>query len=370
MSRTWRVVTLVVIVVASACGGGASPDLSVEGAGAYEVGTTRIELVDASRARALTAQLWYPAGTAAAGASAPIEMLEAEPHRAQYAGLLAAATSCPNRTAHAAIDTAPQEPPADAPAFPLIAFSHCHDCARFSEMTVAERLASHGFVVVAVDHTGNTVYDHLAGHEETIGTAFLDVRTADIRFAIDQVLAGAHPPGLAIDASAIGVFGHSFGAVTAGAVAQADPRIGAAAAIAAPMDNPLIPGVDIAQLHVPLLFVVAREDNSITELGNKLLRGNFTDAAVPAWKLEVADAGHWSFSDMNGAADVLMAGCGSATRQTDGTDFAYLDPPTGRALAAAYVTAFFRATLRGDDGARAYLDSARPAELVTSAHRN
>jgi hypothetical protein len=88
------------------------------------------------------------------------------------------------------------------------------------------------------------------------------------------------------------------------------------------------------------------------------------------WKLEVADAGHWSFSDVDGAADIFMAGCGPATRQTDGTDFTYLDPATGRALAAAYVTAFFRAELDGDAGAAAYLDQARPTGVVTSTHRN
>ncbi len=349
-------------IVCAACG--TAPDLSVESSGPHQVGTTRIDLTDVTRGRTLTTQLWYP--TDATAADVPIEMLENADHGAQYAMLLAAAPACPNRTAHAALDAAPSAGP-----FPLIAFSHCHDCARFSELTVAERLASHGFVVVAVDHTDNTIYDHLAGHEVTIGSDFLNVRTADIEFAIDEVLAGHTPvPATAIDAAHLGMFGHSFGGVTAGAVAQADPRIGAVLSIAAPVDNPLVAGVDIAQIHVPLLFIVAKEDNSITELGNKLIRGNFTDAAVPVWKLEVADAGHWSFSDMDGAADIFMAGCGPGTRQTDGTDFTYFDPEAGRALAAAYVTAFFRGELLGEAGAAAYLDEARPSGTVTVDHRN
>jgi predicted dienelactone hydrolase len=346
MSAGFRAALLVTI---AACGASASPDLSVEADGPHQVGTTRVELTDAARNRALTAQLWFP--TDAAAADVPIEMLEADPHRTQYAQLLAAAPSCPTRTVHVALDAAPAAGP-----WPLVAFSHCHDCVRFSEATVAARLASHGFVVVAVDHTGNTIYDHLAGHEETIGSEFLDVRAADIRFALDQVL--AMPIAAQIDASRVGVFGHSFGGVTAGLVAQTDPRIRAALSIAAPMDNPLVPGVDIAQLHVPLAFIVAKEDNSITELGNKLIRdNNYAAATVPVWKLEVADAGHWSFSDVDGAADIFMAGCGQGTRQTDGTAFTYLDPPTGRALAAGFVTAFFEATLDGQDGARAYLDA-------------
>ena len=58
--------------------------------------------------------------------------------------------------------------------------------------------------------------------------------------------------------------------------------IGAAFALAAPMENPLLPGVDVAMITEPLGFLVAREDNSITELGNNLIRSNFTEAAHAA----------------------------------------------------------------------------------------
>jgi dienelactone hydrolase len=373
MRFTARCVPLVALAVAApalgACGGGTAPDLSVESAGPFPVGTARITLDDAARSRTLVTQLWYPAAEsarAAAAAGFPIEQLEDEPNRTTYAGLLAAAPAgCPTRTAHAAVDADPA-----AGSFPLIAFSHCHDCTRFSELTVAERLASHGFIVVAVDHADNTLWDHLAGNEVTLGTPFLMIRAADVEDALDQVLGGAAPVPAAVaavvDPTRVGVFGHSFGGVTAGLVAQDDDRIGAALSLAAPMDNPLIPGVDLAQLHVPLFFEVAAEDNSITEVGNKLIRGNFTDAAVPAWKIEVADAGHWSVSDVDGAADVFLAGCGAGVRQTDGSDFTYLAPPTGRAIAAAYVTAFFRAELEDDAGAAAYLTSGRPAGIVTA----
>jgi predicted dienelactone hydrolase len=365
-----RGLALALVLAVVACGG-TDPDLSVEVAGTYAVGTARFTLTDTARTRDLVTQIWYPATPAAAAAATtgfPIEQLEDEPRRTTYAGLLAAApATCPTRTAHAALAAAPA-----AGTFPLILFSHCHNCARFSEMTVAERLASQGFVVVAVDHQGNTIYDHLAGHDETLGTPFLMTRAADIRFALDQVLAGSAPVpadvAATIDPTKIGMFGHSFGGVTAGLVAQDDPRITSALAIAAPMDNPLIPGVTITNLKVPLMFIVAVEDNSITELGNKFIRNNFADATVPAWKIEVADAGHWSFSDVDGAADVLMPGCGASTRQTDGTDFTYLEPATGRAIAAAYVTAFFRATLTDDAGARAYLTSARPAGVTAESH--
>jgi predicted dienelactone hydrolase len=281
-----------------------------------------------------------------------IEALEGEPVRAQYAGLLAAAPACPARSARVAIDAAV------APgSFPLVLYSHCHNCTRLSNATTAARLASHGFVVLAVDHAENTLWDHLAGNDVSLDSVFLEVRAADVRFVLDRVAAGETPVAAAVDLERVGVFGHSFGAVTAGRVAQLDDRIGAAAALCAPMENPLIQGVTLAELREPLLFLVAQEDNSITELGNLLMRNNFRDAPGPAWKLEVADAGHWSVSDLDGLVDIFAPGCGDGVRQTDGEAFVYLDPETGRAIAAAYVTAFFRATLDGDAGAREYLES-------------
>nr|MBA3540694.1 hypothetical protein [Deltaproteobacteria bacterium] len=308
----------------------------------------------------LTLQTWYPTLTPAS--DVPIEALEAEPIQAQYAGLLAAAPACPRRTARVALDA-----PIAAGAFPVVAFSHCHNCSRLSNAATAERLASHGFVVLAVDHDGNTLWEHLAGEPDAnLDTAFLEVRAGDIRFALDQL--PSLPIAGSLDLESIGMFGHSFGAVTTGRVAQLDPRIRAAAALAAPMENPLIAGVQLSALTQPLLFLVAQEDNSITELGNIFIRNNFRDAPGTAWKIEVADAGHWSVSDFAGLVDLFAPGCGDDTRQTDDLPFTYLDPEIGRAITAAYVTAFFRATLEDDPGARAYLGQQFPDGIVDVEH--
>src|SRR3569623_1927823 len=160
---------------------------------------------------------------------------------------------------------------------------------------------------------------------------------------------------------------HSCGGVTAGRVAETDSRVAAAAALCAPMENPAIPGVTLANIHVPLMFIVADEDNSIGDLGNQFIAKNYGSAAPPVAKLEVPDAGHWSFSDEDGLIDAFAPGCGSGIRQTTAQPFEYLDPPKGRDIAAAYVTAFFKATLQHDAGAQAYVDSAHLG--VTAAHR-
>jgi dienelactone hydrolase len=315
------------------------------------VGTSRLVFGDR------TAQAFYP--TMSTPSRIGLEQLEEDPERTRYADLLAAAGACPTRQVEVAIEGIPSPGP-----FPFVVASHCHSCTRLSNASTAIRLASHGFVVVAPDHGGDTLWDSLDGNEGSLDAAQLAARVADLQAVLDlqsPVLSSA-------DRTSIGVFGHSFGAVTAGRLAQLDDRIAAAAALAAPMENPLIPGVELDELDMPLLFLVAQEDNSITELGNQFIRTNYREAQLAAWKLEIADAGHWSVSDLVGLVAGFAPGCGADERQTDGAPFTYLDPATGRAITASYVTAFFRATMNNDPGARAYLDADFSDDVVSVEH--
>lgn len=344
------------VVALVACGSDDPVDLAVESPGPNSVGTARFEIRDDARARDLIAQAWYPTATIAADVA--IETLEIDPVRTRYVELLAAAPACPSRTLPVTVEAPAQS------GLPLVMISHCHACTRLSNASTAIRLASHGFAVVSVEHAGDTLWEKLDGVEADLDTEELEVRTADIRVALDQVIAGGTPVG-AVDATRVGVLGHSMGAVTAGRVVETDPRIGAAAALCAPMDNPLIPGVAIENITKPLLFVVAVEDNSITEFGNKFIRDNFAAAVVPSVKLEIPDAGHWSVSDLDGLVDLFAPGCGDAERQTDGEPFTYLDPEAGRGIAASYATAFFQAKLLEDAAAQRYLESASGSFGVT-----
>jgi predicted dienelactone hydrolase len=353
------------LCVLFACSDPTPPDQSVEQSGPHAVGTQQFMVHDAARSRDLLVQAWFPAATSAV--DTPIEQLESEPTRTRYSDLLAMAPSCPSRSLNVAVAAQPEAGP-----FPLVAISHCHACTRLSNATTAIRLASHGFIAVSVEHAGDTLWEKLDGTEAALDSSELDVRAADVRAVIDAIAAGGSPVSASVDLAHVGVLGHSMGAVTAGRVAQLDKRIGAAAALCAPMENPLTPGVKLAELTVPLMFVVAVEDNSITELGNNFIRDNYDNAKTPAFKLEIADAGHWSVSDLDGLVSYYKPGCGDAVRQTDDQAFTYLDPPTGRTIAASYATAFFKATLLDDAGARAYVEAASPTfnGKVTSAHRN
>jgi len=337
-----------------ACEAEIPPDRSVEQPGAHSVGTRRIDL-------GRTAQVWYP--TTSPMADVAIETLEIEPLRSRYATLLAGvATPCPTRRLEVALDGDPE-----AGVFPLVLASHCHSCTRLSNATSAIRLASHGYIVISVDHAGDTLWDTLDGNEGGLTTEALAGRVADLQGILDRE---SGFPFDSIDRTRVGVFGHSFGAVTAGRLAQLDDRVHAAAALAAPMENPFIPGVLASEIAEPVLFLVAQEDNSITEFGNNFIRTNFTNAPAAAWKLEVTDAGHWSVSNLTGLVPGFAAGCGMGRRQTDGEDFTYLDPATAREITASYLTAFFRATLDDDPGSRSYLGREFPDDAFVSVEHH
>jgi len=347
-----RLAAFAALAALAACAGpgdSAAPAVDYAASGPHPVGHVTASL-DAG-GRSVPLEIWYPAG--ADGPAGALEDFGADAdQRATLASLLATAPAgCPTATTAAGRDAAPA-----AGTWPLVVFSHCHECARFSSFSLAEHLASHGLAVAAPEHVGDTLYEGLDDSGLGLDTDTLALRVGDMAAALDLLLGAGEglPEDLRgrFDADRVGSLGHSFGAVTAGLLAQDDGRISAAAALAAPMENPLLPGVSIAALEQPLLFVVAVEDNSITELGNVLIRENFDAAIGEAWKVEVADAGHWSFSDICGLTEDLMPGCGEDTRQTDPDEtFTYLPPSEGLPLAAGYAAAFFARALRGEDAA-------------------
>lgn len=327
-------------------------------AGAYSVGRHTATLDDTERDRVLTVEAWYPSSASSASTSPITDLIPDEGDRAAYGSLLAAAPAgCAGTEASGVLDGVQAAPRGEG--WPLVVMSHCHDCARWSTVTVAERLASWGFVVVAPDHAGNTLFDALAGTGLPLDTDTLAVREGDVNLVLSAALAGQLVDDLVVDAGAVGVFGHSFGAVTVGMVLQDLPATGqpiqSAMFVGAPPENPFLPGVLVENLDAPLLFEVLAEDHSVGEAGNILIEGNYADATGPAWLVTLADAGHFSPSDLDGITGDnvdFSAGCGEDTRESTGEAFGYMDPADGRSVSASIATAFFAHTLRGEtDGA-------------------
>lgn len=325
--------------------------------GPYAVGNARTSLLDRTGQRNLPVEIWYPAvesARAAATTGQPLAAFEqGTAHEAEMAQLVSSSdATCIRSTTRSAAAPAALA----GGSLPAVVFSHCHECMRFDVAEVAERIASYGIVVAAPDHLDNTAWDHTA----SLGAAFLDVRVSDISSVLDRLLdatATEVPADLRgrIDASHIGVMGHSFGAVTTGKVVVTDSRFKAALAIAAPLN--IYGGAQPASVTVPYLFLLAQQDDSIGAAGNLLLRNDYAAVAGPAWLVEVEAAGHWSFSDIAGLGGRFGAGCGAQ----------YIDNAEARALAASIAAGFFAQELQGRSDFATYL-SGLPAPAHVSSH--
>ena len=335
-------------------GGGGSdgaPDYTAPGPASVGVATT--SLTDSSRGRTLPVEVWYP--IASSGAASDVIDFETDTERrAALSPLLDdSPAECVATTTNATRDAS-----AIAGEYPVVLYSHCYTCTRWSAHAVMERLASHGFVVVSPDHEGDTLFDRLEDTASPLANALVDVREADIRFILDRVLDGnALPAGVTANASQVGMLGHSIGSVTAGRVAQNDARIAAVIGLAAPMENILYGEVSMEMITVPLGLLEATEDNSIGEPGNLFIRENFSKANTPAYKLDIVDAGHWSVTNIAGLTDFFAPGCGDDLRQTNGEPFTYVSVESANGHTATFVTAFFAAHLLNEPAALELLRS-------------
>ena len=342
-----------------------TPTFSPESPGPYTPAHTAGTLVDAARSRELLLELWYPG--VGDRVTAPITDFIADPdQKATYEALWEAAPpDCPTQNLSAPRDL----PEATGGPWPLVVLSHCYGCTRYSTATVAEHLASHGFVVLAPDHTGDTLFDHLDGGGLPLNADTLELREGDLEFVLDKALAGEF--GVEVDPARVGLMGHSFGSVTVALLLQRrlndPPR--AAMMVGAPPENPLLPGVDMAALQAPLLFLRLAEDNSIGLAGNILIENNFNEAPGAATLVDMADAGHWSPSDLVGLTEDFMPGCGDGKRQDGGDDFTYLPAAEGRRLSRSIALSFFSSILLEDEGATTWLQSGGGEQALTIQQR-
>lgn len=329
--------------------------------GPHRAGTTVLSVAVEGRDEPLSARLWYP--SSGAPTALPLASLVDDPdHAATLQGLLdEAPAGCPTE----ALD-ATEEGPGVSGLSPVVVVSHCHDCLGLSGASVAAALAQHGYLVVAPDHAGNTLFDLLEGNGGSLDESTLAQRARDGSAALSAVLSGEGlPEGLQADPARVGALGHSFGAVTVGRLLRDDPRVQAGFTLGAPLDNPLLSGVDAAAVTVPVLQVLLEEDHSIGTLGNDLMRGNHETLAGEAWLVSMPDGGHWSVSDLCGIVDAFAPGCGDDTRMQGGEAFSYVPADAARQTAGTLAAAFFDHTLRGQDSAAAWLEAPQTPVAVT-----
>lgn len=236
--KIMTVAAVVVAALALVAPAGAAVDQWVLPAptGRYAVGWTQQHLVDEDRTdpwvptgpRELMVSVWYPATTARGDR---VQYASAEESRLLLE--LYEITSVPPdaltrvRT-HARVG-APRLPGR----FPLVVLSPGFAFTRWTLTTLAEDLASRGYVVVGVDHTyegaavtfpDGRVAACTVCTGGVSGPAVAASRALDISFVLDEVLTRYRKM---IDPHRIAVAGHSMGGAAAATTMLADPRVDA-----------------------------------------------------------------------------------------------------------------------------------------------
>ncbi|WP_326938467.1 alpha/beta hydrolase family protein [Amycolatopsis rifamycinica] len=212
-----------------------------------------------------------------------------------------------------------------------------------AELTsLSEDLASHGYLVVLVDHTYENVATTFPDGRVTgcaaCGSYDLEFwqklqrgRAKDVSFVLDSL---AHSKWASLlDGNRIGMAGHSVGGASSIGTMVADPRIKAGIDIDGTTDDPLLaPGLDR-----PFLFL-GRANTYTPGTGDEAGSWERDWAQLTGWKrwLTVAGMQHPSFTDIGLVGEQL------------GLDFGATTPAArGQAITAAYVRAFFDRHLRG-----------------------
>jgi predicted dienelactone hydrolase len=284
--------------------------------GPNAVGTRSLLLVDHRRRdpfdprhrfRRLMVQLWYPAEAGTASAAylpRKVGRLLAQEYR------LPPSTFARVRTN----SIARGRPIREGGLHPLIIFSPGYGATRDLYSTLFEELASHGFAVLALDHTYETEAvefpdgtvvrrtlpaNPLQRNRPTSSRLILKMirtRVADVQFLLRslprinrQAAAGT------IDLGRIGIFGHSLGGLTSAAIAGDDPGVRAAADL-----DGSIYGPETRRVTSQAFMIM-------TEHGDGTMRRYWSKLSRPRYFVQIEGTRHLNFSDWTVLAPWLRA---------------------------------------------------------------
>ncbi|MFK8844828.1 alpha/beta hydrolase family protein [Streptomyces sp. Ac-502] len=335
--------------------------------GPYAVGRSTLPLADHSRrdpwvptatSRELMVGLYYPAhrGT---GTSARYATVEESRH-------LIKAQGWENRVTPEALSTTAVHSRTDArPAsgtYPLLIVSPGFSAPRYSLTSLAEDLASRGYVVATVDHayesTGTAfpggriltcaACEQVNGTEDGPRRATVG-RGQDVSFVLDRLIGhqSAWRYSHLIDEQHIGMAGHSLGGASAGSAMARDSRIRAGVNMDGAFQDP-VPAGGLGSRP----FLMLGTDNEVHRPGGRDRTWDLAWSRLDGWKrwLTVAGADHFTFSDAPVIVDALTPPTTDVTDTTGTTASPAPQPPlSGQrsvALTRTYVAAFFDQHLR------------------------
>lgn len=326
-----------------------TPQLPVTGDGPFHVGYRTLDVTYTPETfdtpRTLKVSVWYPT-----------DATRGEP--AQYGILI---------ERDAIFADAP--PSGDAP-YPVLVFSHGNGGMPQQNWSLTERLASHGWLVIAPGHTGNTIFDF----DKALTPSMFLLRPMDVRATLDAMLAlPAADPLAGRLSEQVALAGHSFGGYTTLAIGGAtlsiepvdtqcetdtsgacdfwtdsrrqlakagfhDPRFKALIGLAPSTKNGILGPDATAAITVPTLMMTGVLDQLTPNatVGDLLWRGltgpNHLRVSFPT-------AGHYTFSNSCELGIGFGDGCG------DG----FIEPERALPIISAFTLAWLRQNLQGDE---------------------
>lgn len=348
--------------------------------GRYATGESTFRLVDDKRAdpwvpgqpyRELMISVFYPAAHTAGGSFT-------HQFPAAAAALIGPATEQGNGLPAGLVDWAATrthsvEDAAMAPGrFPVVLYSPGAGDPRDWNVSLVEELASRGYVVVTIDHTGEAPATefpdgHVVGDEPVLAawnqayqdgttlaffTRLMDARQADTELVLDRLPSLAERLTDGMDLNRIGMFGHSGGGFTAANVMYSDPRIKAGVNMDGTMEYTAKPdGTNLSQvvlhgLDRPFLLMGSSGRDAST-IHNEPSWTSFWQHQS-GWKADVTlnDSEHASFTD---AEALLPQLAGRVPAATLTYDIGKGDPRRAVAADRALVVSFFDRFLKGRD---------------------
>ncbi|SOD65799.1 Platelet-activating factor acetylhydrolase, isoform II [Streptomyces sp. 1222.2] len=298
-----------------------------EPSGRFAVGTRVMQWTDPHRPETFTAdphdrrtvvvQLWYPARKSPTGAQRAQYLGRTEHEARIVSDALASEVGLPGflvdgvprAHTHAVFNAAVD---GRSGRFPVVLFSPGSGGVRTQNTAWAEELASHGYVVAALDHPydsaavvltdGRTIHTKTAStgdrdKDDKLAADWTDVRAADLSFVLTQLDrlgrgAIAGPLTGRLDTSRVAVTGHSMGGAAALQAARQDGRFDAVIDLDGYPHGPLSPALRQPTLALTQAITPGTDPHYIPRL-TKVLKLS----AATSYRLTIPGAAHLTFMD-------------------------------------------------------------------------